>query len=128
MARPELPLAAELVYFLHAEGTDLVKIGWTRDFPYRLAELQTACPHQLFLLGVHEGPRQLEAYYHKDLAAYRQKGEWFFLTKEVRRWLSRSLGAKNRALRFAYLYRLAKSPERIAEIEDQLQMEDSINE
>lgn len=81
----------ELVYFLHAEGTDLVKIGWTADLDRRFDTLQTGCPHVLRLLGVHIGPREVERVYHRDLAAYRQRGEWFFLTHEVRRWLSASL-------------------------------------
>jgi hypothetical protein len=79
--------AIECVYFIHAEGTNLVKVGWTRDLSGRFRQLKTASPHPLILLAIHPGSSDVEALYHRDLAPYRQRGEWFFLTSEVRRWL-----------------------------------------
>jgi hypothetical protein len=87
------------VYFLHAEGTNLVKVGWTGDLDRRVHQLQTASPHKLRLLGVHLGDKDVERVYHKDLQPYRQRGEWFFLTHEVRRWLSRCLNMHYEAMR-----------------------------
>lgn len=84
MEKTKLPC----VYFIHAEGTDLVKVGWTADLDRRFDQLQTASPHRLRLLGVHIGLKDVERVYHRDLQPYRQRGEWFFLTPEVRRWLS----------------------------------------
>jgi hypothetical protein len=84
-------MTTKCVYFLHAEGTNLVKIGWTGDLDRRFHQLQTASPHRLWLLGVHLGDKDVERVYHADLQPYRQRGEWFFFTREMRRFLSLSL-------------------------------------
>lgn len=40
-----------MIYFAQADGTELVKIGYTGGDPHkRLSELQTGCPHRLILL------------------------------------------------------------------------------
>jgi hypothetical protein len=94
------------VYFIHAEGTDLVKIGWTADIARRFDQLQTASPHPLRLLAVHAGGREIETLYHRNLQPYRQRGEWFFLTQELRRWLAIAMqshaASKNIVWRFHY--------------------------
>lgn len=77
----------ECVYFIHAEGTDLVKVGYTSDLARRFDQLQTACPHRLELLGIEQGPRSREKYYHDCLKPYRYRGEWFRLTYVVRDWI-----------------------------------------
>jgi hypothetical protein len=106
-----------LVYFLHAEDTNLVKIGWTADLDRRFDQLQTACPHKLRLLGVHIGPREVETIYHRDLAPYRQQGEWFFLTREMRRFVMAGLGqhseSKSYAMSFWYSMTGAKTADEI---------------
>lgn len=94
------------VYFLHAEGTDLVKIGWTKDLKRRFDQLQTASPHRLRLLGVHIGLKAIEAIYHRDLQPYRQRGEWFFLTREVRRWLMKCLNAHSESHSLCWRFHL----------------------
>lgn len=109
----------ELVYFIHAEGTDLVKIGWTSDLDRRFDQLQTASPHTLHLLGVHVGPREVETIYHRDLAPYRQRGEWFFLTREVRRCFCVTLSRHSESARrySQFIYRGVDSKESAAVIE-----------
>lgn len=70
-----------MIYFAHAEGTDLVKIGFTAGDPAkRVGELQTGCPHKLVLLASIEGSEQDEAKWHRDFAADRLNGEWFRLS------------------------------------------------
>ncbi len=119
MPRMNEPIA--LVYFLHAEDTNLVKIGWTADLDRRFDQLQTACPHKLRLLGVHIGPRDVETIYHRDLAPYRQQGEWFFLTREMRRFVIAGLGQHSESKSYAMSFRFSKlnSPQTIADIDEQ---------
>lgn len=74
------------VYFLHAVGTDLVKVGWTRDLLERIKKLKTGCPHPLSLLAIHPGDRSLELAYHQNFEPYRQRGEWFLFTSGIRKW------------------------------------------
>jgi hypothetical protein len=67
-----------MIYFSQAEGTDLVKIGFTAGEPLkRLRELQTGCPHRLVLLAAVEGGEQDEGNWHKEFATDRVNGEWF---------------------------------------------------
>lgn len=77
----------ECVYFLHAMGTDLVKVGWTRSLPHRIRSLSTGCPHKLRLLAIIPGSIEQELELHRSLAPYRKNGEWFELTHPVREWL-----------------------------------------
>lgn len=81
----------EVVYFMHASHTDLVKIGWTRDIERRFQVVQTSSPHPLHLLAIHPGGAALEAMYHNEFAHYHFHGEWFRLTREIRRWLGQFL-------------------------------------
>lgn len=73
-----------MIYFAQADGTDLVKIGYTGGDPAkRIGELQTGCPYKLVLLASIEGNEQREARWHKDFAADRVSGEWFKLTPRL---------------------------------------------
>lgn len=72
------------IYFVHATGTDLVKIGFTDGNPERrVASLQTGCPHKLTLLAAMEGTAEDEARLHSDHSAARVNGEWFRLTPQL---------------------------------------------
>lgn len=81
----------ECVYFLWAEHTCFVKIGWTTDLPRRIAQFQTACPHRLVLIALRPGDKELESAYHRELSLRRTNGEWFSMEMEVRYWLSHSM-------------------------------------
>lgn len=67
------------VYFVTAEGLDLVKIGFTENDPLkRLSALQTGSPLKLRILGLIEGVSlQIEKSIHQILADHRIIGEWF---------------------------------------------------
>ncbi|MDX2295864.1 MULTISPECIES: GIY-YIG nuclease family protein [Streptomyces] len=64
-----------------AEGLDAVKIGTTTDIGKRLGSLQTGLPLTLSVLWTCEGNRDLERALHEEFRAYRQRGEWFDLTR-----------------------------------------------
>jgi hypothetical protein len=65
------------VYVIHAVGTDRVKIGYSAEPEKRLADLQTASPFPLALIGKREGAPDLERRFHRHLSEYRRIGEWF---------------------------------------------------
>lgn len=81
----------DLVYFLHAERTNLVKIGWTSDIVARVAKLRVACPYDVILLAVRPGTPQLENGYHCHFESRRQHGEWFSFGWEEMHWLTISM-------------------------------------
>jgi hypothetical protein len=76
-----------VIYFVQPEGRPLVKIGYARCVRSRLADLQTYSPDKLVLLGVVAGGPARETALHARFAHLRVRGEWFRLTREVRRFL-----------------------------------------
>lgn len=73
-----------MIYFAKAIGTEFVKIGFTAGDPAkRVADLQTACPHELVVLAAIDGCEQDEAIWHSAFAADRVRGEWFHLTPRL---------------------------------------------
>lgn len=77
----------ELVYFLRAEHSGLVKIGWTANIVDRVIRLRHSCPYDVRLLAIQPGPRQLEMAYHANFRSAHQHAEWFRFDDEVIRWL-----------------------------------------
>lgn len=75
------------VYFIEAVGLDLIKIGFALRLSERIAELQTASPVPLRLLGSVLGGRDLERFYHDCFADQRVKGEWFRRCPELDRYI-----------------------------------------
>jgi hypothetical protein len=66
-------------YLVGAEGSPLVKIGYTKGDPKkRLASLQTGQPMALSLLWA--APGDYEHALHQRFAEHRVRGEWFDLT------------------------------------------------
>lgn len=84
----------ECVYFLHAIGTDLVKIGWTRCLPDRMRQLATACPFPLRLIAVATGGKDEERRFHKGFGPYRHNGEWFHVPHMMREFICFTLGCE----------------------------------
>jgi hypothetical protein len=73
----QLPAAQEYVYIIHATGTNLYKIGQTRNLKARLRGLQTSSPYPLRMIDKCFGSQDLEFYIHREFADYRKTGEWF---------------------------------------------------
>lgn len=73
------------VYFIRAENTSLVKIGYTSSCPMkRLSNLQVGSPHVLILahkIAVVDA-EDAERIIHNDLKQYRVRGEWFDVDEE----------------------------------------------
>lgn len=67
----------EFVYCIHAEGTDLVKIGVSSRPRRRLQNLQIGCPFPLSVIGLVAGGKDAESRIHDDLRNKRKTGEWF---------------------------------------------------
>lgn len=73
------------VYFIQSLGPGSpIKIGVTKDPRARLAQLQTASPYPLSLIGViPKSGRRVEADLHRRFGEYRITGEWFEPSKEI---------------------------------------------
>src|SRR6266567_1727068 len=73
------------VYLIQQEGSDVYKIGWTTDgeISRRLSSLQTASAAKLSLVGSFSASsRQTEETLHRLFTPFRQRGEWFKLSRE----------------------------------------------
>jgi hypothetical protein len=65
------------VYFIRAEGSGLVKIGFAVDPWIRLNKLKTDCPWPVVMAAIIEGGVDREREMHDRFAALRSRGEWF---------------------------------------------------
>jgi hypothetical protein len=77
-----------MIYFVRAETTPFVKIGFAAVLHRRLRVLRTCCPFPLIVVREMDGDRLTEAALHSHYAARRTQGEWFnwcptMLTVEV---------------------------------------------
>ena len=71
---------APMLYGIRAEGTDLYKIGFSRDPVRRLRQVQGLAPQPLELIGIIPfGDAAMEALVHRRLDFCRHRGEWFDL-------------------------------------------------
>jgi len=86
------------VYFIAAEGLNVVKIGWTSigGIRLRMKSLRTFCPVPIAVLGGYPGTLTDELREHRRWAADRMQGEWFRRSKtlndyirEVSEWAPR---------------------------------------
>lgn len=69
---------ATIVYFIQAATGGPIKIGSTNNLEKRLADLQTASPIELLVIGVCDPPFDgFEKWLHSTLVGYRIRGEWF---------------------------------------------------
>lgn len=74
------------IYFIKAGRS--VKIGYTTGDPERrLRELQTANPRKLVLLAAIPGSREDEVRLHKKFDSDRVTGEWFTLSRSIKKLL-----------------------------------------
>lgn len=74
------------VYFVMCGG--FVKIGWTKTtILARMATLMVGSPHDYTVVGMVDGPRQLETDFHKMFAEHRHRGEWFRVEGSLKKFL-----------------------------------------
>jgi DNA polymerase IIIc chi subunit len=66
-----------MVYFIYAQNSEKIKIGYTEDITARFANIQTCCPEELSLLVTAEGGEALEQKLHRKFKHLRVHGEWF---------------------------------------------------
>lgn len=72
------------VYFIGPVDAETVKIGWTKDDPYRrLKALQTGNGSTLHLYGAIPGTRRDEKALHVSLSHLHLRGEWFAFSEEI---------------------------------------------
>jgi len=78
------------IYLLQLEGTDLYKIGFTKNNPLkRIKSLQTGCPHKIILVNQYETKMAptIESILHRSMKSKKYiaedgltlLGEWFKL-------------------------------------------------
>ena len=71
------------IYIIQSIGTNLYKIGYTKDQPARrLKELNTGSPNGNKLILTFPGSMKQENDLHHALERFRRNGEWFFLPTE----------------------------------------------
>jgi len=77
-----------MIYFIREEGGEFVKIGYTShsDPSQRLHDLQIGNPRTLIIEATEKGNISREAYLHGKFDQYRQRGEWFYYSKEIQRY------------------------------------------
>lgn len=65
------------VYFIRAIGTNTLKMGVSRKPEARIADLQTACPFELALVGTLVGSYLLERLLAQRFREHWIRGEWY---------------------------------------------------
>lgn len=66
-----------MIYFIQQGQAGPIKIGYASNPRKRLAQLKTANPEPLCLLGVLRGDRNREQELHHQFSDFRMEGEWF---------------------------------------------------
>lgn len=79
-----------MVYFFHCAGDNTVKIGWSDDVRYRVAQVQWAAERKLSIIMVLPGGREEERALHQQFEAYALGGEWFDFSDEIRQFVSKT--------------------------------------
>lgn len=75
------------IYFALAQSVQKIKIGYSDSPGRRFAALEGQSPVGLKLLGVIEGSEQQEKKIQADLIEYRDQGEWFDYTAQVKEYI-----------------------------------------
>lgn len=76
------------IYFIETIGVPCVKIGVTRgNSEHRLTLIATGCPLDIRVLGTMPGGFRLEKDIHRQFNHLRIRGEWFHLTRELRKFI-----------------------------------------
>lgn len=76
-----------MLYFI-TQTDEYVKIGYTEDSPnQRLSALQIGNPKQLKLSRLLPGNKAKELKLHAKFAPYSVRGEWFYLSHEIKSYI-----------------------------------------
>jgi hypothetical protein len=95
-----LPAPDPCVYFVQAAASDLIKIGYTGDWPTRRAALASANGDTLTTLAVvRPGSRRLEKQLHTRFATLRHHGEWFSPRPELLAYIGEIQAGLRRPMR-----------------------------
>lgn len=70
-------MSGDLIYFIQAELSGAVKIGYGKDPEKRKAELQVGNHERLRLITTCEGSWREERWLHDRLKTHHIRGEWF---------------------------------------------------
>lgn len=81
--KPRIAQSIAQIYFIQAEGNNLIKIGIAINPEKRLRQLQSASPVKLHLLKTIEGGFSAERGLHKRFKDTRTHGEWFLPTQDL---------------------------------------------
>jgi hypothetical protein len=71
------------VYFMHAVGTNTVKIGYTLNVESRLYQVRSSCPYYVRILFELPGSPRFEAELHSLFSKYKVRGEWFLVVGDL---------------------------------------------
>lgn len=77
-----------MIYFIHAEAVNAVKIGVAGDVRRRLCKMQSDSPCELTVLCTLEGGEDEERELHRQFRALRLRGEWFTYGETIREYVS----------------------------------------
>lgn len=73
-----------MIYFVQCGPDGPIKIGCTAGLLVtRLRQLQGTSPHELVILGAHEGDREVEQALHRRFAKTNVRAEWFHPSPEL---------------------------------------------
>ena len=83
-----------MIYFLHQEGSNFVKIGWTeRDSTtFRASELQVGNAMPFHLLMTLPGGGDREDELHAQFAAFHVKGDWYRMEGPLLKFITTAIG------------------------------------
>lgn len=89
--RSQLPRVQEqaqgFVYFIQAQDSLAIKIGYAVDVEKRLAVLQTGCPEELVVVGMTQGTVADEKALHAKFNLDHIRGEWFRASDELVKYI-----------------------------------------
>lgn len=106
-----------MIYFISADETNKIKIGFSNDVKNRLKQLQTSCPFELKVLLLIEGDEAKEKELHIKFKKYRVNGEWFEHVEQLTKFIE-----ENKINDKSYQYNVSKKYSLLFEEESKSQM------
>ena len=77
----------DCIYFIHAIGTDRIKIGWAATLGIRFEVLSCSSPYPLEVLATIPGSREDEVELHRKFANLRVHNEWFLFSDDIKEFI-----------------------------------------